>query len=69
MKKFYLFLILILVVLVCLNIRCAKINKDTPCGIDQQNQEQLFKSTDSRCYYLDNSGNKVYVDNSNCTCF
>jgi hypothetical protein len=70
MKKISLLLGAILIILlVGLYVRCTKINKDQPCGTYGSN-EQLFKDSNNKCYYIDNSsGNKVYIDKSLCSCF
>jgi hypothetical protein len=70
MRKIYFIVIVILAVFVSLNIRCTKINTDQPCGLYMNNTQQLYKSSDDRCYYIDNpTGNKIFVDKSNCNCF
>lgn len=39
---------------------------DTSCGI--KDGKTLHKDEQHNCYYLNESGLKEYVDNSNCSC-
>lgn len=62
-------IIALLVGVICLYSRCAKISTDQPCGNTTDNQ-QLFKDADNKCYYVDQNTHKnVYVDKSLCNCY
>ncbi len=71
MKKFI--LAATLVATLILAIACAKRPRkvkvrstDTSCGI--KDGKTLHKDEQHNCYYLNESGLKEYVDNSNCSC-
>ena len=69
MRKISIAVASVLLVIVCLYIRCSKVNTDQPCGTYQNNQ-QLFKDADNKCYYVDQSSHKnVYVDQAMCNCY
>ncbi|MEO6523981.1 MAG: hypothetical protein ABIN91_20020 [Mucilaginibacter sp.] len=69
MKKISLIVAVILIAVICFFSRCAKINTDQPCGTYQTNI-QLFKDSENKCYYKDqDTGKKVYVDQSICNCY
>lgn len=69
MKKRYYLIIAALIIGCLFFIKCAKINKDQPCGPYNNTNEQLYKDSNNKCYYIDNqTGAKVYVDASQCNC-
>lgn len=69
MKKISLILAAVLIAVFCLYTRCTKVNTDQPCGTYQSSQ-QLFKDSNNKCYYVDQSSHKnVYVDQSLCDCY
>lgn len=48
----------------CVFFACSK--EDVPCGF--HNGEQLYKGPKGGCFYKNSSGNKEYVDRSECNC-
>ena len=39
---------------------------DVPCGT--YNDNQLWKESDGRCYFINQDGHKEYVEESDCNC-
>ena len=69
MKKLYFLIVLVLLAVAFIFVKCAKVNKDQPCGPYNNTNQQLYKDDSEKCYYIDNStGEKVYVDRSFCNC-
>lgn len=64
MKKSFLAITLLLSILTITTLSCNK--EDVPCGF--HNGEQLFEGPKGGCYYKNSSGNKEYVDRSECNC-
>ena len=60
----------ILLVVLFFSVSISGCNKndfdDTPCG--EYNDEPLFKEPGGKCYYIDSSGQQIYVAESNCNC-
>lgn len=61
MRKIILFVCLTMTGFTVLN--CSS---DTDCGY--VNGKQLHKGPQGGCYYVNDAGNKVYVDRSQCSC-
>jgi len=49
---------------------CSKGNESNPSsgGCGTHNGKSLYKGPQGGCYYINSSGNKEYVDRSECNC-
>ncbi|PTX58816.1 hypothetical protein C8N46_112124 [Kordia periserrulae] len=68
MKK----LITVLIVICVMNFTACtnsddSVEADVKCGFDAENR-QLYKGPQDGCYYINNNGNKTYVDRDECNC-
>lgn len=63
------FIICLLILLSFSTSNCTEDNdsgSDYPCGF--HNGKQLYTGPKGGCYYYNSSGNKTYVDRSECNC-
>src|SRR4051794_29533909 len=66
MKRYLVIILLILSVACIKTANSSSSGSDSPCG--SYNGHQLYKGSEGGCYYINSSGNKSYVDRSQCNC-